>query len=188
LFSATHPEKPRLVILEDPSFMDFDKAADRAKAGSAAACEAQDLKYRQEAMERNAKPLADLIDECRTTVHPKWEDEEDDVQWAFARKHFHPNNFAPDPGQKARSSYYLDSEDVFPKIPCPVLILKSSLDPKDKVKLDDATRLRHQAQMHLLPHGTLFYVEGAGHFIRRDNKELTLRLLRAWLAEQPACK
>ena len=64
-------------------------------------------------------------------------------------------------------------QDSFPKITARTLILKADTDEEEQA------RLREVAD--LLPSGKMVFVSGAGHNIRRDQPEATLRLVRDFL-------
>ena len=159
-FAAKYPDVPRAVILEDPNL-----AVRRPGVPPAGA--SMDREKRQaNTLNRNNMPHEQLVAQCRKDS-PKWEPSECEY-WAPSKKRHHPNTAM---GSMAGRPAI---QELFPKITAPTLILKA--DAQDEL------RQQNEETARLLPKGKLVHIAGAGHNVRRDQKQATLDTLKPFLS------
>jgi pimeloyl-ACP methyl ester carboxylesterase len=157
--AAEYPELPRAVILEDPVHM-FEPPSYTVEEWQARAAE-----IHAEIANRKTMTREQLIELCRTELHPNWSEEELGP-WAESKLQVSPHI--------AQIYGAMPSlQESFPRIRCPVLILKADADKE--------TKREEQKVANLLASGTLIHVEGAGHNVRRDNFPATLQALTDFL-------
>lgn len=161
---AKYPDIARAAILEDPGLHRHTQSPPSQED-----LVAQVEQRRAEILKRKGMTRQQLMDLARTEVHTGWRQEEYGP-WADSKLQLSPNVVQAFSGF-GRSWI----GDAFAKTRIPVLILKQDTD-KDG-------RRRDQEVASILPNGKLVHVEGAGHNIRRDQYEATLRILRNFLAE-----
>ncbi len=159
---AIHPDIARAAILEDPGLQ-------RQTQTPLSEEERKDMaeKRRAEILGRKAMTREQLMELGRSNT--SWPEEEYGP-WADSKLQLSPNVVQFFGG-------YMRSwlGDAFPKIKVPVLILKQDTDEEGKKRDQEVARL--------LPNGRLIHIEGAGHCIRRDKPEATIKVLREFLAE-----
>ena len=158
LAGATHPDLPRVIIMEDPAL-------------------GKDLKFLKEINISLWKELIEtdrmtskkkLMNHARSKRHPGLSDFEYD-HWAEAKLLVNPNvvNVIKDASLR-------EPNEVYPKIIVPALILKADAD--------EANRKKHIETAKLLPNGKLVHIDGASHLVRMDKPAETERQIRAFLA------
>jgi pimeloyl-ACP methyl ester carboxylesterase len=160
-FAAKYPGVPRAVVLEDPNL------ANRA-AASPGGANADPQARRAAVLARNNRSEAELVAGCMTNS-PKWGRSECEI-WAPSKRLHHPDT-ALGRGVGARPLL----SDLFAKITAPTLILKA----------DASGELRQQNEKvaAILKRGQIVHIEGAGHNVRRDEKQRTLAALKPFLAK-----
>jgi pimeloyl-ACP methyl ester carboxylesterase len=159
--AAKHPEIPKAVILEDPVFIIPITEAEIA---------GHDQWARQMPAEiRRWKNLteAERLQMAEDAGHPDWRDI-DKLEWARSRVQVSPNVMSIG---KTMGSIPED----FPRITCPVLILKADADPE--------TRKKNEAAAATIPDGKIIHIPNAGHNVRRENWPATIRHLDEFLAQ-----
>ena len=157
-----HPDIASAAILEDPGLHR------RAQTPSSEE-ERKNMakKRRAEILERKAMTREQLMELGRSNTN--WPEEEYGP-WADSKQQLSPNVVSTLGGMMRGWM-----GDAFPKIKIPVLILKQDTDEEGKK--------RDQEVAKLLPNGKLVHIEGAGHCIRRDKPEATIKVLKEFLAE-----
>jgi pimeloyl-ACP methyl ester carboxylesterase len=161
-FGAKYPDMSRAIILEDPNL------ANRANAPAGN----DDPQSRRAAvLERNNRSEADLVAGC-IKGSPKWGRSECEI-WAPSKRRHHPDT-ALGRGVGARAPM----SELFAKITVPTLILKA--DAQGEV------RQQNEKIAGILKHGQIVHIEGAGHNVRRDEKQRTLAALKPFLAKVAA--
>ena len=155
-FAAKYPDIPLAVILEDPRLIPWPSGNN-----SAAAVE----KKHAGILKRNNTPYETLVADCMKRS-PLWGRSECEF-WAPSKRLHHPNNAYRNLGDRPPMS------ELFTKITAPTLILKADANAEDRVK--------NEAVARILKNGTLVHIEGAGHNVRREQKALLLRDLKAFL-------
>jgi pimeloyl-ACP methyl ester carboxylesterase len=159
-FAAKYPDVPRAVILEDPNL-----AKTRPASWNTLQDPAAREKLRAGILARNNKSFADLEAECQKNS-PKWGAAEC-AFWAPSKRRHHPDTALV--GYSGRPLMM----EIFPKITAPVLILKADAQGELRQTNEEVTQLLKQ--------GTIVHVPGAGHNVRRENREESLRVTRAFL-------
>jgi pimeloyl-ACP methyl ester carboxylesterase len=98
---------------------------------------------------------------------PKWGRSECEF-WAPSKRRHHPGTVAATPAARPPMS------ELFEKITAPTLILKADAEGELRKQNEEvAARLRK---------GKIVHITGAGHNVRRENKQQTLDVLRAFLS------
>jgi pimeloyl-ACP methyl ester carboxylesterase len=161
MFAAKYPDIPRAVILEDPNL------ANRPAAASPGA-PADPHARRAAVLARNNRTEADLVAECMKNS-PRWGRSECEI-WAPSKRRHHPDT-ALGRGIAARPPI----AELFAKITAPTLILKADAQAD--------LRQENERVAAILKHGQIVHIEGAGHNVRRDEKQRTLAALRPFLAK-----
>jgi pimeloyl-ACP methyl ester carboxylesterase len=116
---------------------------------------------------RNNTPYEELVALCMKNT-PQWGLSECEF-WAPSKRLHHPDNAYRRIGDRPPMG------ELFPKIPCPVLILKADAEGE--------LRQENEKVAAKLPQGRIVHVKGAGHNVRRDQKQLLLDALRSFLGE-----
>jgi pimeloyl-ACP methyl ester carboxylesterase len=161
-FAAKYPDVPRAVVLEDPGLVPRPNSAVRSDSS-----EMQD-KMRAQILQRNNMPLDQIVAECMEKT-PQWGLSECEF-WAPSKRLLHPDNSLRSwDGRPATA-------DLFSKIVQPTLILKAEAEPD--------LQQQNEKVASILPNGKIVHIEGAGHNIRRDQKQRLLDVLQPFLAEQ----
>jgi pimeloyl-ACP methyl ester carboxylesterase len=160
-FAAKYPDVPQAVVLEDPNL------ANRPMTPPGGA-NADPQSRRAAILARNNQSEADLVAECMKNT-PKWGRSECEI-WAPSKRRHHPDT-ALGRGVGARPAM----SDLFAKITAPTLILKADAQGELRQQNDKVAAL--------LKHGQVVHIEGAGHNVRRDEKQRTLAVLKPFLAK-----
>lgn len=160
-FAAKYPDVPRAIILEDPGL-----GARRPGAGPGGAAAATPEERIQRMIQRNNTPIAELIADCMKNS-PKW-GESECAYWAPSKRRHHPAT------SLGTAAVRPPMRELLPKITAPTLILKA--DAQGEV------RKENEEVAALLPKGKIVHITGAGHNVRRENKEMALSTLKAFLA------
>jgi pimeloyl-ACP methyl ester carboxylesterase len=159
-FAAKYPDIPRAVILEDPRLIP-------RPAGNNATSDAAVEKARAAILKRNNTPYETLVADCMKRS-PLWGQSECEF-WAPSKRLHHPNNAYRNLGDRPPMS------ELFAKITAPTLILKADANAEE--------RQQNEAVAHILKNGKLVHIEGAGHNVRREQKVVLLKELKAFLKE-----
>jgi len=159
LAAATYPDLSRAIILEDPAPILLDQPPFTQQMIRS---------WKKMVTEDKATDKEKLMEMARTKRHPGWPDIEYE-RWAESKQLVIPNVVDVVAGKG-----FGNPRETYPKITAPTLILKGDY-PEDELK-------KYQEVATLLPHGKLIHVEGAGHLIRLDKLEITVRLIREFLA------
>jgi pimeloyl-ACP methyl ester carboxylesterase len=154
-FAAKYPDVPRAVILEDPNL------ATRRPASVVADPEAR----RKTILETNNRTWDETYAGCLKNS-PKWGASECSY-WVSSKRRHHP--FTASGTAAVRPAM----QELLPKIAAPTLILKADAQGE----LRDA----NNAAAKLLPKGALVHITGAGHNVRRENKEMTVAEMKKFL-------
>jgi pimeloyl-ACP methyl ester carboxylesterase len=160
-FAAKYPDVPRAVVLEDPNLAN---RAVTAPTGTNADPQARRIAI----LVRNNLGDADLVAECMKNS-PKWGRSECEI-WAPSKRRHHPDT-ALGRGVGARPPL----SDLFAKITAPTLILKADAQGE--------LRKQNEKVAAILKRGQIVHIEGAGHNVRRDEKQRTLAALKPFLAK-----
>jgi pimeloyl-ACP methyl ester carboxylesterase len=160
-FAAKYPDIPRGVILEDPGL-----AARRPGSPGGPATPIEREKRKAEILARNNQSQEQLVTQCRKDS-PNWEPSECDY-WAASKRSHHPNTALGTAGNRPPMN------ELFPLITSPTLILKA--DAQGDV------RKENELAASLLKRGRIVHIEGAGHSVRRDQKQRLLEVLKPFLA------
>lgn len=159
-FAAKYPDVARAVVLEDPNL------ASRPLTPPAGAAAADPQTRRAGVLARNNTSEADLVADCMKNS-PKWGRSECET-WAPSKRRHHPDT-ALGSGVGARPSM----ATLFEKITAPTLILKA--EAKGELKE------QNEKVAAILKKGRIVHIEGAGHNVRRDEKQKTLAALKPFL-------
>ena len=160
-FAAKYPDIPRAIVLEDPGL------APRRPGGPGAPSAAGDREKRRAGiLARNNRTYAEIVEECRKNT-PQWGTSECEF-WAPSKRRHHPNTALGSLGNRPPIT------ELFPKIIYPTLILKADAQGEVRKQNEEVARL--------LKNGRIVHIEGAGHNVRRDQKQRTLDALKPFLA------
>ena len=157
-FAAKYPDVPRAVILEDPALL-------RRTAPAPTARQTTPEDRRAGILARNNTSYEALVAGCMKNS-PKWGQSECEY-WAPSKRRHHPDTALGSPGRRPPMS------ELFPKIAAPTLILKADAD--------EAVKKQNEEVTSLLKSGRIVHITGAGHNVRREGKEQTVQVLRAFL-------
>ena len=160
-FAAKYPGVPRAVVLEDPNLANRPAAPAGGASGDPEA-------RRGAVLARNNQSETALMESCMKQT-PKWGRSECEI-WAPSKRRHHPDT-ALGRGVGARPSM----AELFAKITAPVLILKAHAEGEARQQNEQVTGI--------LKAGQIVHIEGAGHNVRRDEKQRTLDALRPFLAK-----
>ncbi|MDX2154117.1 MAG: alpha/beta hydrolase [Bryobacteraceae bacterium] len=163
-FAAKYPDVPRAVVLEDPNLANRPMTP---PPGAPADPESR----RAATLKRNNLTEADLVAECMKGT-PKWGRNECEI-WAPSKRRHHPDT-ALGRGVGARTPM----SELFTKITVPTLILKAEAQGE--------VRQQNEKTTAILKHGQIVHIDGAGHNVRRDEKQRTLDVLKPFLKKVPA--
>lgn len=157
-FAAKYPDVPRAVILEDPALL--------RRAGAPPASQQTPEERQTAILARNNMTEEELVAGCMKNS-PKWGRSECET-WAPSKRRHHPRTaLLSTAGRPAM-------RDLLPKITAPTLILKADAEAD--------VRKQNEEVAALLKHGKIVHIAGAGHNVRREGKEETLQVLKAFLA------
>lgn len=157
-FAAKYPDVPRAVILEDPALV--------RPATPPAPSQATPESRRANILARNNTTEEALVEGCLKNS-PKWGRSECEF-WAPSKRRHHPGTILTTPANRP------PMRELFPKIAAPTLILKADAD--------DAMKKQNEEVAGLLKSGKIVHIKGAGHNVRREGKEETVRTLKAFLS------
>jgi pimeloyl-ACP methyl ester carboxylesterase len=157
-FAAKYPDVPRAVILEDPALV--------RPATPAAPPQTSVEERRATILARNNTPEASLVEGCMKNS-PKWGQSECEF-WAPSKRRHHPATVLNTPAARPPMS------ELFTKITAPTLILKADAQGD--------LRKQNEEVASRLQKGKIVHITGAGHNVRRENKAMTLEVLRAFLS------
>ena len=157
-FAAKYPDVPRAVILEDPALV--------RPATPPAAGQTTPETRRANILARNNTSEEALVAGCMKNS-PKWGQSECEF-WAPSKRRHHPDTALIDNSKRPRMT------ELLPKITAPTLILKADAD--------DAMRKQNEQVAGLLKNGKIVHITGAGHNVRREGKEQTIQVLKAFLS------
>lgn len=152
--AAEHPDLPYALILEDPIGL-----YGTPKMGPDERAQAVRENLRDRATRSVEEEMAANYDD----FDPDWA-----RRFAVASAECSPNT-----AEQGREGYPSLLDDVFPKITCPTLVLKSDADTDDRV--------RDLQVANELPNGRLVHVPGAGHYVFCDEYDDAFAELRAFL-------
>jgi pimeloyl-ACP methyl ester carboxylesterase len=161
-FAAKYPDMSRAVILEDPNLGQRSAAA--APTGAAADPQSR----RAAVLARNNTSEAELVAGCMKNS-PKWGRSECEI-WAPSKRRHHPDT-ALGRGVGARPPM----SELFARITVPTLILKADAQGE--------LRAGNERVAAILKHGEIVHIDGAGHNVRRDAKQRTVEVLKAFLSK-----
>lgn len=161
-FAARYPDVPRAVILEDPRLIPRPPGDPRTSATPAA-----QGKRRTQILERNNRSYDELVADCMQK-NPQWGRSECEI-WAPSKRLHHPDTAFRKLGERPPMS------ELFARITAPTLILKADAEAEVQRQNDEVAGL--------LKDGRIVHVAGAGHNVRRDQKERLLKSLNAFLGE-----
>ncbi len=157
--SAKRPDLPRALIFEDsgltgpvPETARERSAQQRARTG-----------MHDWVADLQQKSVDDLIEICRQNS-PSWP-EIDRRPWAESKLQLDLPGIAELSFTSSR-----DLREFFADISCPTLFLKADTD--------SAERHRHRKIVERIPLGRIVHIDGAGHNVRRDCHEESVRVLR----------
>jgi len=156
-FGAKYPDIPRAVILEDPGL--------GARPGGGGANVDREQR-RAQILTRNNTTYEDMVAQC-VKNSPTWGLQECRI-WAPSKLRHHPNTAWRSPGDRPPMT------EILAKITAPTLILKADAAPDVRKQNDEIARL--------LKNGKLVHIDGAGHNVRREQKQRLLDALRPFLA------
>jgi len=166
-FAAKYPDIPRAVVLEDPGLGVRRPGAPGAAGAPGVPPGAGDReKRRADVLARNNTTYEQLVAGCMKNS-PLWGISECEF-WAPSKRRHHPNTALGSIGNRPSTS------ELFPKITAPTLILKADAQGEVRQQNEEIARL--------LKNGKIVHIEGAGHNVRRDQKQRTLDALKPWLA------
>jgi pimeloyl-ACP methyl ester carboxylesterase len=160
-FAAKYPEIPRAVILEDPVYITPITKAERTE---------RNLWLKQmriEVTRWKTMTQEELVQMAEEDPHPDWNADEK-MEWAIAKTQVAPQVF------EVGTQMHTIRED-FPRITCPVLILKADANPK--------IRAANRKAAALIPNGKLIHVKGTSHNIRRDDFSATIQYLDEFITQ-----
>ena len=157
--AAKYPDIPRAVILEDP------RLAPRPASWNNRSTPDAVKKRRLNILSKNNSTFNEIyLKGLKNTPH--WGESELSF-WAPSKLLHHPNSAFRRIGDHPKMA------ELFPKIIVPTLILKA----------DDQGEIReiNFKVSKLLKKGKIVHIQGAGHNIRRDQKELTIKETKKFL-------
>ena len=160
-FAAKYPNIPRALILEDPRLTPRLPSNSRTSNNT----EAQE-KRRAQILARNNMSY-DRIVADQLKKNPRWGRSEIEI-WATSKIQHHPNTAYRRRGNRPQTT------EIFGKITAPTLILKADAQGELRKKNTEVTSI--------LKHGKIVHIDGAGHNVRRDQKQRLLKALKAFLA------
>lgn len=157
-FAAKYPDVPRAVILEDPALV--------RPATPSTASQSTPESRRANILTRNNTSEEALVEGCMKNS-PKWGRSECEY-WAPSKRRHHPDTALISNAKRPPMS------ELFPKIAAPTLILKADAD--------EAMKKQNEEVAGLLKTGKIVHIKGAGHNVRREGKEETIRVMKAFFA------
>ena len=161
-FAARYPDVPKAVILEDPRLVSKPTSQTTPEEISSQ----QERRFAQ-TLARNNQSYDELLEQCLTSS-PNWERLECEY-WAVSKMRYHPSTAL------IRWNDRPSISDLFARITAPTLILKADAEGE--------LRQGNEAVAAILENGELVHVEGAGHCVHRDQKDISLATVREFLTE-----
>ncbi len=155
-FAAKYPNVPRAVILEDPNL------ATRRPTSAV-----NDPEQRRKAILTTNNQTYDVIHAGCLKNSPKWSASECSY-WVYSKMRHHPNTAVGAAGMRPAM------QELLPKITAPALILKADAQGELREANETTTKL--------LPKGRIVHITGAGHNVRRENKEMTVAEMKKFFA------
>lgn len=155
-FAAKYPDVPRAVVLEDPGLLP------RTGGGGDNDPEVR----RRQTLERNNRTYDEMVAQC-VKNSPTWGLSECRI-WAPSKLRHHPNTAYRRLGDRPSMN------SLFAKITVPTLIIKADAPPD--------VRKQNEAVAAALAHGKIMHIDGAGHNVRREQKQAMLDALKPFLA------
>jgi N-formylmaleamate deformylase len=164
--AALYPDVPRCAILEDPVFrMEATLPSEEEQR-------ARQERSRREAEERRAMSREEIMARGRER-NPSWAEEEFGP-WADAKQQVSPKFQM---GGSMRPGEMTSWRNLVPKITCPILLITADPESGAIVPPEAAAEAAR-----LNPHLKVVRLHGAGHNIRREQFEGSLRAVREFLA------
>jgi pimeloyl-ACP methyl ester carboxylesterase len=160
-FAAKYPDVPRAVVLEDPALV--------RPAAPPTASQATPESRRASILARNNMSEEMLVEGCMKNS-PKWGRSECEF-WAPSKRRHHPETALISNAKRPPMT------ELFPKITSPTLILKADAD--------EALKKQNDQVAGLLKQGKIVHIKGAGHNVRREGKEETVKVLKVFLSSVP---
>jgi pimeloyl-ACP methyl ester carboxylesterase len=157
-FAAKYPDVPRAVILEDPGLV--------RPATPPGATQSTPESRRATILTRNNTAEEALVEGCMKNS-PKWGRSECEY-WAPSKRRHHPDTALIDNSKRP------PMKDLLAKITARTLILKADAE--------EALKKQNEEIAGLLKNGKIVHIKGAGHNVRREGKEETIRVMKAFLA------
>jgi pimeloyl-ACP methyl ester carboxylesterase len=180
-FAARYPDVPLAVVLEDPQlrFADTPPPSGPSTEARASGFTAAEI------FRKNNMSFSELLENSRENIAASWGSEQPPVaemvaRWAqrghqmVAKQQHHPYAATWSQNSRARGGRPA-AADLFESIAAPTLILKQ--DDQGETRATNvavAARLKHASS-------AIVHVQGAGHNVRRDQKERTLAALLPFL-------
>jgi pimeloyl-ACP methyl ester carboxylesterase len=121
---------------------------------------------RAQIVARNNTSYDELVAGCIKNS-PSWGEEECRI-WAPSKRQHHPNTAYRRIGDRKPVS------ELFAKITAPTLILKADAEPE--------VRKQNEEIAAALKSGKIVHIDGAGHNVRREQKQRLLDALNSFLA------
>ena len=156
-FAAKYPDVPRAVILEDPGLV--------RPATPPTPNQSTPESRRANVLTRNNTSEEALVEGCMKNS-PKWGRSECEF-WAPSKRRHHPNTALIDNSRRPAM------RDLLPRITASTLILKADAD--------EALKKQNEQVAGLLKSGKIVHIKGAGHNVRREGKDETIRVMKAFL-------
>ena len=156
-FAAKYPDVPRAVILEDPALV--------RPATAPASSQTTPESRRASILARNNTSEESLVEGCMKNS-PKWGRSECEF-WAPSKRRHHPDTALITGARPAM-------RELLPKITARTLILKADAD--------DALKKENEQIAALLKSGKIVHIKGAGHNVRREGREETIQVMKAFLS------
>ena len=157
-FGAKYPGVARAVVLEDPGLL---------PRGDGGGGNSDPEARRRQTLERNNRGYDEMVAQC-VKNSPAWGLDECRI-WAPSKLRHHPNTAYRRLGDRPAMS------DLFAKITVPTLIIKADAPPD--------VRRQNEEVAAKLAHGKIVHIDGAGHNVRREQKQLLLDALKPFLAK-----
>lgn len=177
---AEHPDLAKAIIMLDPLLRPFGPPpAPSTPAGGQPAAStpgAQPARRPggffgtpESLVGKNNSPFDELVATCRRQT-PKW-DLVDCQYWALSKKQYH-GAYTPEAGEVMSGVMRLG--DSLAKITVPALILKADAAPE--------VRKANEEAAHVIQHGKLVHIDGAGHNLHHDDLKRTVEVLNEFLS------
>ena len=163
--AAAYPDLPLRIVLEDPPFFPG------LYGGTAADLDRNAADFAAEISARRVKPHAEIV-RAGQVENPTWAEVEF-AGWATAKQ-----RVSPYVGNRRRDVPRRNWQATFADITCPVLLLTA--DAALGARITPPVQREAEA---LLQHGTVVNIPGAGHNIRREQFDVYIANVLAFLAD-----